>query len=63
MGFDANSRGQPLVNVHRQTTKVNFWVVGGVAFFLLVCVAAVGWMIKRHGHEPPPTPPEQKQQP
>lgn len=32
---------KPKVDVHRRTTKVNFAVMGGVIFFLLVAFIAV----------------------
>ena len=35
--------GTPQIDVHKRTTKVNFSVVGAVAFFLLIGVAALFW--------------------
>lgn len=61
MGFDANSAGQPIVNVHKKTTQVNLWMVVGVAVFFIIGAAALFWLSNRHGPEEPPTPPEQEQ--
>ena len=41
MGFDPESAGQPIVNVHKQTTKVNFAVAIGVAVFFLLAIAYI----------------------
>ena len=49
MGFDENSRGQPLVNVHKKTTQVNIWMVVGVALFALVAVILIVNLSRRHG--------------
>ena len=39
MGFDADSDGRPIVNVHKKTTQVNLWMVVGVAVFFIVGAA------------------------
>jgi putative flippase GtrA len=36
MGFDPQNKNQPLMDVHKRTTKVNVAVVIGVAIFLIV---------------------------
>jgi hypothetical protein len=41
MGFDSESAGQPIVNVHKRTTKVNFAVAIAVAIFFLLAIAYV----------------------
>lgn len=59
MGFDQNSAGQPLVNVHKKTTQVNLWMVVGVAVFFLVSAVAVVKLSRRHGPDDHPNTPEQ----
>jgi hypothetical protein len=63
MGFDANSEGQPLVNVHKKTTQVNLWMVVGVAVFFIITAAVVIGLRNYHGPDDPPVPPEQQAQP
>lgn len=40
MSFDKDD-GVPLVNVHKRTTKVNLWMVVGVATFLIIGALAI----------------------
>jgi hypothetical protein len=64
MGFDPNSAGQPLVNVHKKTTQVNLWMVVGVSVFFLISALTVVWLSKRHGpDEQHSTPAEQNARP
>jgi hypothetical protein len=63
MGFDANSAGQPIVNVHKKTTQVNLWMVVGVALFFIIGAAALFWLSNRHGPDEHPNAPEQKATP
>ena len=62
MGFDQNSAGQPLVNVHKKTTQVNLWMVVGVAVFFIISAMAMVWLRNRHGPDQPHIP-EQKAPP
>jgi hypothetical protein len=62
MSFDADSN-LPLVNPHKKTTQVNFWIGGGVLLFVVVSVSVIFWHLRRYGAEPPPTPVEQLQKP
>ena len=34
MGFDQDDP-RPIMNVHKRTTKVNIWMVGVLAFFVM----------------------------
>jgi hypothetical protein len=63
MGFDANSAGQPIVNVHKKTTQVNLWMVVCVVVFFLISAAAVIWLSQRHSTEDRPSAPEERAQP
>ena len=63
MGFDPNSAGQPLVNVHKKTTQVNLWMVVGVAVFFLISAVTVVWLSRRHGPDDHPNAPEARTQP
>jgi len=49
MGFDDNSAGQPLVNVHKKTTQVNLWMVVGVIVFFVVSASVLFSVSRRHG--------------
>jgi hypothetical protein len=40
MSFDQKD-GIPLVNVHKRTTKVNLWMVVGIATFLIIGLLAI----------------------
>jgi hypothetical protein len=62
MGFDANSAGQPIVNVHKKTTQVNLWMVVGVAVFFIVGAAVLFWLSNRHGPDEQHTTPQEEQQ-
>ena len=59
MGFDENSAGQPLVNVHKKTTQVNLWMAAGVALFLLISAGLIMWLGNRHGPDERHNVPEQ----
>lgn len=63
MGFDQNSAGQPLVNVHKKTTQVNLWMAAGVAVFLGLCVAVMLWVRGQEGPDQPNPPEARPQQP
>ncbi|HEX2100179.1 MAG TPA: hypothetical protein VHF69_05935 [Candidatus Synoicihabitans sp.] len=39
MGFDDQTQGQPLVQTHKKTTKVNIAMVIGVLIFFVIAVA------------------------
>ena len=41
MGFDSESAGQPIVNVRKKTTKVNFAVAIAVLVFFILAVVYV----------------------
>jgi flagellar basal body-associated protein FliL len=56
MGFEPQTAGQPLVNTHRRTTKVNIIMAIAVVVFLLVGAAYIIWA-DRHA-EPVGPPPE-----
>jgi hypothetical protein len=60
MGFDPNSAGKPLVNVHKKTTQVNLWMVVGVVVFFIVGTAVLFWLSGSHGPDAHPNTPEQK---
>ncbi len=47
MGFEPQTSGQPLVNVHKRTTKVNISMAIGVAIFFVLGVIAVIWATQR----------------
>ena len=57
MGFDQESAGQPLVNVHKRTTKVNFAVALGVVVFLLISLGVVIWAARKESRGEPVLPP------
>lgn len=59
MGFDQNSAGQPLVNVHKKTTQVNLWMAAGVAAFFAICAIVILAFSNRHGPDDP-NPPEER---
>jgi len=63
MGFDADSDGRPIVNVHKKTTQVNLWMVVGVAVFFIVGTAVLFWLSGRHGPDDHPNAPEQQATP
>jgi len=64
MGFEPQTSGQPLVNVHKRTTKVNITMAIGVLVFLLIGIAFVMWASKREAQgEPVKTPPAESQKP
>lgn len=50
MGFDENQPG-PIVNVHKRTTKVNFWMVVAVLLFLTVGIVLI-WVVKHRAPGP-----------
>lgn len=47
MGFDPQNAGEPIVDVHKRTTKVNLSVVVAVVLFILLGAAAVVWVSGR----------------
>jgi peptidoglycan/LPS O-acetylase OafA/YrhL len=58
MGFDPNSEGQPLVNVHKKTTQVNLWLAVGVAVFFVICAFVVVHHSRSHDGDAATPPPE-----
>lgn len=44
MSIEKNSSGVPEVNVHKETTKVNLSIIGGVLLFFVITVAVVVWL-------------------
>lgn len=61
MGFEPQTADQPLVNVHKRTTQVNFAVVIGVVVFLLVGIGGMIWFVQRSETDTPPSPPVETQ--
>jgi len=57
MGFDPQTAGQPLINVHKRTTKVNIVMAISVVVFLLIGVAVIVWATQRAKNDSPPAPP------
>ena len=57
MGFDPQTAGQPLVNVHKRTTKVNIFMAISVAVFFLLGASAIFWATQRAKSDSPPAPP------
>jgi hypothetical protein len=60
MGFDPNSAGQPIINVHKKTTQVNLWMVVGVAVFFIISAIVLFSLSRRHGPDEHPNTPEQQ---
>lgn len=57
MGFEPQTAGQPIVNVHKRTTKVNIIMAVSVAVFLLIGAAVVLWAARRAKNDTPASPP------
>jgi len=57
MGFEPQTSGQPLVNVHKRTTKVNIIMAISVVVFLLIGVAVMIWASQRAKNDTPASPP------
>ena len=57
MSIDKESSGFPEVNVHRRTTKVNLWMIAGIALFLAVAAATAFW-VSRQAAPPGDSPPD-----
>ncbi|MEO6994998.1 MAG: hypothetical protein ABI273_15435 [Lacunisphaera sp.] len=53
MGFEPQTAGQPIVNIHKRTTQVNFGMAIGVVVFLLIGICVVVWAVKRQAHREP----------
>ena len=53
MGFEPQTAGKPLVDVHKRTTKVNIGVVVGVIVFLIVGISFAIWATKREARGEP----------
>ena len=53
MGFEPQTAGQPLVNVHKRTTKVNFAIVISVVVFIAVGIFAAVWAAHHAKHGDP----------
>ncbi|AOS44728.1 hypothetical protein Verru16b_01795 [Lacunisphaera limnophila] len=47
IGFEPQTSGQPLVNVHKRTTKVNISMAIAVAVFLLIGLGGIIWAVRR----------------
>jgi hypothetical protein len=47
MGFEPQTAGQPIVNVAKRTTKVNFAIVIAVAVFLIVGLFVAVWATRK----------------
>lgn len=47
MGFEPQTAGQPIVDVHKRTTKVNLSMAVGVVIFLMIGICVVVWAAKR----------------
>jgi len=56
MGFEPQTAGKPLVDVHKRTTKVNFGVAIGVVLFLLVGIGVVVWAVRKESRGEPVKP-------
>jgi len=60
MGFEPQTAGQPLVNVRKRTTKVNFSMILGVLVFLVIGISVILWAARRESlGEPVVQPPNQ----
>jgi uncharacterized membrane protein YqjE len=57
MGFEPQTAGKPLVNVHKRTTKVNISMAIGVAVFFILGIIAVIWATQREKSGEPMPPP------
>ena len=57
MGFEPQTASQPLVNVHKRTTKVNIIMAVAVTVFLLIGVAVIVFASHRARNDTPPPPP------
>lgn len=53
MGFEPQTADQPLVDVHKRTTKVNIMMAIGIGVFLLIGICVVVWASKRQAHGEP----------
>ena len=47
MGFEPQTANQPIVDVHKRTTKVNFTLAIGVVVFLLIGILFVAWAARK----------------
>lgn len=47
MGFDPQNANEPIVNVHKRTTKVNVSVVAAVIVFIVLGVGVMLWVSNR----------------
>ncbi len=62
MGFEPQTANQPLVNVHKRTTKVNITMAIAVAAFFLIGAAIMIWASHRARKDSPPSPPIESRQ-
>ena len=53
MGFEPQTAGQPIVNVHKRTTKVNLSMAVGVIVFLVFGICLVVWAANRQARGVP----------
>jgi uncharacterized membrane protein YqjE len=62
MGFEPQTAGQPLVNVNKRTTQVNFAIVISIILFLVVGIAGAVWAVRKTARGEPvlATPPPAK---
>lgn len=61
MGFEPQTAGQPLVNVHKRTTKVNITMAISVVVFLVIGLAGIFWAVHRARNDTPAPPPVETQ--
>jgi len=61
MGFEPQTAGQPLVNVHKRTTKVNIAMAIAVVVFFIVGIAGIVWATQRAKNDTPTAPPVEAQ--
>jgi hypothetical protein len=60
MGFEPQTAGQPLVNVHQKTTKVNISMAIAVAVFLLIGLGGIFWAVRREKSAEAANPPVER---
>jgi hypothetical protein len=53
MGFDPQTADKPIVDVKKDTTKVNLVMVVAVVIFLLAAAFAGVWASKKWNHQQP----------
>ena len=53
MAFEPQTANQPLIDVHKRTTKVNLVVAIGVVAFLLAGICVIVWASKKEARGEP----------